>query len=361
MNEMSGEAPRQLLGIQAARGVAAFLVVLSHAEHMLALPQYVGFPLLDGIFGFGHAGVDFFFVLSGFIIFFVHHADLGKPSLFGRYAKRRLTRIYPIYWVVTAVVIVLALFSPERAERLEPVHVLASLLLLPHGQDPLLGVAWTLQHEMPFYLFFGAMVLSRRIGGVLFGIWALMVLAQTVFQPSNPVFGFIGGSYHIQFFMGIFAAWLVLTDRVPVPLTLATLGAVMFLAVGVGEQIGWVPVAKLTSQLLFGSASTMVVAGLAAAERMGRLSVGKVAAFLGGTSYSLYLVHTIAIGLTAKVLSVLHLFNGMPDWLAMSIVSASAVLAGSVVHVWIELPLLKALRPSQGRRLSPVRGASGPG
>ncbi len=53
-------APKQLLGIQAARGIAALLVVLSHCEHMLALPQYVGHFPLGGMFRFGHAGVDFF-------------------------------------------------------------------------------------------------------------------------------------------------------------------------------------------------------------------------------------------------------------------------------------------------------------
>ena len=344
MSQISDKKSMQLLGIQAARGIAAFLVVLSHSEHMLSLPQYVGHAPLAGIFGFGHAGVDFFFVLSGFIIFFVHHSDIGKPSSLGRYVRRRLTRIYPIYWVVTAVVIALAFFSSERAARLETVHVLASLLLVPHGQDPLLGVAWTLQHEMLFYLFFGMMILSRWVGGILFAAWVVLVLIQMVFVPGISILAFIGGSYHLQFFMGILAAWLVLTDRVPVPRTLALVGTLAFLAAGIGERAGLFPVAKLTSRLLFGTASLLVVAGLASAERQGRFRVGKFPAFMGSASYSLYLVHTIAIGLTARLLAALHLFNGMPDWLVLGVVSISAVIAGCAVHVWIERPLLKLLQ-----------------
>src|SRR5580692_2096905 len=101
----------RLLGIQLARGAAAVLVVLYHAGRGLALPQYLGHVPLGGLFNFGHAGIDFFFVLSGFIIFTVHHGDIGRPSALPRYVWRRLARIYPIYWVVTAIVIALALFK----------------------------------------------------------------------------------------------------------------------------------------------------------------------------------------------------------------------------------------------------------
>src|ERR1700690_1319738 len=92
----------RLLSIQAARGVASLAVIFYHAGGGVALPQYVGFIPLGGFFNFGHAGVDFFFVLSGFIIYFVHHRDIGHPASLPRYTWRRLTRVLPIYWVVTA-------------------------------------------------------------------------------------------------------------------------------------------------------------------------------------------------------------------------------------------------------------------
>jgi hypothetical protein len=52
-----------------------------------------------------------------------------------------------MYWVVTGLIIALALFSADRATRLAPNYVAASILLIPHGQELLLGVAWTLEHE----------------------------------------------------------------------------------------------------------------------------------------------------------------------------------------------------------------------
>ena len=111
---MNSSAHGKLLGIQFCRGIAAVLVVLYHAGRMLALPQYAGHVALGGVFNFGNAGVDFFFVLSGFIIFFVHEKDIGQTQRLPAYIWSRVTRIYPIYWLVTAIVLCLILMRPAR-------------------------------------------------------------------------------------------------------------------------------------------------------------------------------------------------------------------------------------------------------
>src|SRR5665213_484275 len=139
----------RLVGIQAARGAAALLVVFYHAGRMLSLNQYVGNDPLDGLFSFGHAGVDFFFVLSGFIIYFVHHKDLNSPQRVSRYAWRRFVRIYPIYWVVTLGAIALAVAGHHNDISVQ--RITASFFLLPQAEDPIVGVAWTLEHEVLFY------------------------------------------------------------------------------------------------------------------------------------------------------------------------------------------------------------------
>ena len=46
------------------------------------------------------SGVDIFFVLSGFIIYFIHAKDIGRPQRIYNFAKKRLSRVYPAYWVV---------------------------------------------------------------------------------------------------------------------------------------------------------------------------------------------------------------------------------------------------------------------
>jgi peptidoglycan/LPS O-acetylase OafA/YrhL len=129
--------------------MAAVAVVLHHAGELLSAPVFGGYVPMHGMFRFGHPGVDFFFVLSGFIISTVHSRDIGRPRALLPYAVKRLTRIYPIYWFATALAIALSgLGLPGdpalTVGSLAPGKLLASLLLLPQHSPPLVNVAWTL-------------------------------------------------------------------------------------------------------------------------------------------------------------------------------------------------------------------------
>ena len=90
---------------------AAVLVVLDHATITLGMTRYFDMVLFDGLFGSGRYGVDFFFVLSGFIICYAHWDDIASNSINSaprviRFAKRRFVRIYPTYWLVFLITII---------------------------------------------------------------------------------------------------------------------------------------------------------------------------------------------------------------------------------------------------------------
>src|SRR5436190_1288571 len=100
--------------LQAGRALAALLVVLYHnGLYIFALDKYWGADPSRGLFNFGHAGVEFFFVLSGFIIFYIHGKDLGVPSRFFSFIRKRFIRIYPIYWLVLAAIIPVYFLVPS--------------------------------------------------------------------------------------------------------------------------------------------------------------------------------------------------------------------------------------------------------
>jgi peptidoglycan/LPS O-acetylase OafA/YrhL len=334
----------KLLGLQLARGVAALLVALYHAGRMVALPQYAGVNPLDGFFGFGHAGVDFFFVLSGFIICTVHGGDLGRPERLARYAGRRVTRIYPIYWCVTAIALALLLLHPGGLASLSPARLANSLLLLPSEQEPLLGVAWTLQHEVVFYLVFGIAIASRRWGVAMVGVWLALIAYGLFDMPNVDWLRFLASPYHLQFAMGALTAWLVSARRVPHPLGLVGAGIAAFLACGLVENAGSIVWAGLASQLGFGAAATLVILGLAAAEYQGSLRIGRIGAFAGAASYSLYLIHTIVIGLAARLLASLGIVTLIPAWAVMLFTVAAALVAAGLLHWLIERRLISACR-----------------
>ncbi len=121
------------------------MVIYHSARH---LDHVYGLPGLARATQAGHAGVDLFFAISGFIILFVHGGDIGRPGRFARYAGRRLTRILPAYWVALAVTIGLGVAGSHGFPAV--FEVVWSALLLPSDHTPLLGIAWTLQHEIVF-------------------------------------------------------------------------------------------------------------------------------------------------------------------------------------------------------------------
>jgi len=89
-----------LPSLQVLRAIAALAVVCYHA--CLFVERETGQVLFGGWYHLGELGVDFFFVLSGFIIAHVHGHELGLPNCAPRYLKRRFFRIYPLLFVLTS-------------------------------------------------------------------------------------------------------------------------------------------------------------------------------------------------------------------------------------------------------------------
>jgi peptidoglycan/LPS O-acetylase OafA/YrhL len=136
---MNAPVRQRLAWVELGRGFAALAVVLYHASKLMKEAQYSGRPFAENLFGLGFLGVDFFFVLSGFIILHVHYADLGKPSAFARYGWRRLTRIFPTYWVVLALALVINLALQSDKAPVTPGWLLVQMMILPGG-EPSLGL-----------------------------------------------------------------------------------------------------------------------------------------------------------------------------------------------------------------------------
>ncbi len=169
--------------LQAGRAIAAVVVVLFHIGGTIASEKYFGISMFSIPFSFGNAGVEFFFVLSGFIIFTAHRKDLFKAHKFFDYLRKRIIRIYPTYWIVFLTTFLLAIASPglRNAVPHDLFIIAKSLLLIPQDPAviggtgaPVIIVAWTLQYEICFYLFFALMILSRWVS-MIAGISLLLI------------------------------------------------------------------------------------------------------------------------------------------------------------------------------------------
>jgi exopolysaccharide production protein ExoZ len=144
----------QLNSLQLYRGLASLLVVFHHSNLILGreLEQDISF----NFFHFGWIGVDFFFVLSGFIIFYIHQSDIGQPHQFKSFIKKRFLRVYPVYWVILLSKVLVSLLGDKHGEIYHSNfgQFLQAFLLIPQEKanlDIFIGVAWTLTYEV-FYI-----------------------------------------------------------------------------------------------------------------------------------------------------------------------------------------------------------------
>ncbi|MEL6265481.1 MAG: acyltransferase [Pseudomonadota bacterium] len=333
----------KLEGVQAGRAIAALMVVAFHAN-VFIIPD----RLSDGehagvLFNFGYAGVEFFFVLSGFIMVFVHQKDFSVPDQVGSFMSKRVLRIYPIYWVIylslTALYFIEPGRGPEHARDLDA--IIGSLLLVPMPEPPVMLIAWTLQHEMFFYLVFTLLVIDVRLGTAVFAVWMTgCVVASLWWQPGYP-WSFILSFHNVLFLFGIAAAFLYRRLTAAQAQGLVFGGAAVFLCVGLSEVLGVLDWDKALRTWCYGIAAAAVVAGLAA----GVLSPPRWLVFLGDASYAIYLVHLPAMTIGVMIAGKLGAPWSLPPEVLMLLLLVYAAIAGSLTHLLVERPLAALLQP----------------
>lgn len=349
----------KLLTIEAARGIAALLVAFYHGALVVELTWPDQGAPFGGLFGFGHAGVPFFFVLSGYIIYYIHHADFGQPSRLGLFAWKRFARIYPLFLVVMVPITA----KHWLAGTFEWDYFARSLLLLPQGRLPMLIPSWTLVHEALFYLLFGLAIWKINLGRLILLGWAVLFGTASMFALDAPpglpgdTVRTLASPYNLLFLLGIVVAWLLQHCRIPVPQLLALAGGVAFVATGLSENAG-----SFKSQdghailpiLLYGLSSAGIITGLVAAESTGALRVGRAGGLLGALSYPLYLTHGIAISIVTDTARKFH-YAG-PGWVLLVGAVAVACVAALLVHRYVEAPVATRLK-RLWTRLHAVRAA----
>jgi peptidoglycan/LPS O-acetylase OafA/YrhL len=334
--------------LQGCRAAAALLVVMLHTSHgIFALPKYFHSKPLGDFFSFGGAGVDFFFVLSGFIIAHVHGGDVGKPDRLRGYLWKRCTRIYPAYWVVLLIIVPVFFVAPQfgGGHEREPGVLLCSFLLLPRPDiGPILIVAWSLCYEIFFYALFAGLIASRRWGGAVLTAWIGLVAIGLVAPFGSFPGTFLGNLYHCYFLAGMLVALALKRCTIPMPRLVAVLGAIVFLGTGMFEVHGG-PLDARERMAGYLTGSVLLLAGLIEAERRGRLRTPRWLIFLGDASYSIYLVHFCALSVVAKLAKTAALDAWVPHVLLLFALAAAAVGTGCLFHIAVERPLLRLLRP----------------
>ncbi len=275
--------------LEAGRGIAATAVVFHHAG--ASVSAFFGhMPVfLTALFSFGYLGVDFFFVLSGFIIYY---SSFGKDANPRRFAVGRIKRIFVPYLPVGIAIAVIYTLLPALSASDREWGWWATLTLLPSWQAPALSVAWTLQHELVFYMIFALLLSFNRICAGLI-LWSLSIVLIAVLDVDVPrPMQFLFSLINLEFNMGVLAAHVFISGiRIPFLALVASAPIAAFFALGADREYS----------VFFGMGLAGFILLMAQSELKGRLRVPRVLVFVGAASYSIYLIHNPLLSITSRI------------------------------------------------------------
>jgi peptidoglycan/LPS O-acetylase OafA/YrhL len=343
--------------IQILRFAAASVVLIGHAMHEEAA-LYPQLRAYGGIFPWP-AGVDLFFVISGFIMLHVTKDGFGKPGAPGIFLLRRLKRIAPSYWAFTTLMLVAGYFSSSWVNHpaREMPHILASYAFIPWLREdgsyqPVLALGWTLNYEMFFYVLFAASLFAPRRFGVPLLIAALCGLAAA--HPWVPQSWVQLTSWTrpiiLEFVAGLvlailFQRGLRIPIRLAVPMLMAAIAGFVVFG-GDGPRF-----------LAWGGPAIIACAAVALGNwRLAPVPLVRLSILAGDASYAIYLSHPFSLNL-------LRIAWAKAGWGAplvyVVVASAFSVFIGIVVHLWFERPMTRWLtrKPKATPQLAGAREA----
>jgi len=372
MNSNDTSAPAKLQSVQALRGIAAFLVLLFHVNALQLADGEARSRAFGAFWEQGYAGVDLFFVISGFIMVYVTRELAPSIGSAGRFLYARITRIYPLWWVFAACMagyFFVAYGQPAPPDRVESGGVLAYLLksffLLPQANTPVLGVGWTLIHEMLFYVIFAAgLLFSGRYLLAWLGVWGGLIIAASVIQlPPNHAGDFwqlLTSPLNIEFILGAAIGWIFFYRKLTPGLGgkwLLIFGGLYF-ALNLLRDIGGGDFFLWKRVLAYGLPCAVLLLGAVMMEREGKISVPAWLSKIGDWSYSLYLVHMLVLLAIRRVWkgadgalpeSMQFGAEGMLDNILFAVLGITlSLLASAISYKLIEKPALKLLRGQNG-------------
>jgi peptidoglycan/LPS O-acetylase OafA/YrhL len=388
LNNPADQARHYVASLTGLRGIAALFVFVFHYGYFnpgirldLNVPligKALQFPL-----GFGFAGVDLFFVLSGFLLSLPFAratlSDAPHPPL-KHYYKRRLLRVFPAYYAQLAIILVFGAWfvtwTPPNG-----VSLIAHLFMFFNiGWDPvrpMVGLWWTLPVELSFYLLLPfiasfmrpvkwlAFLIAAIVLSMLYRAWSADHFAAA---PEGAIFlaaSHLPGSLP-EFLLGASAAILVqkldlLSIKRPTAWVLDSmfLGGLILTNLwfwkimlpygGIFWSGHW---SMVIAPLALGLPLSLIVISLYWGSRIGSLLFANpVVYFLGLISYSLYLWHFVVLQQAGVILG--EAYTTMPGLPKFLLSLTLVILVSALSYFLFERPFFRL-----GARRKPRRRAT---
>ena len=286
--------PAQLPELDGLRGLAVLGVIFYHCSPRL-LGTWVHYASL-----WGWAGVNLFFVLSGFLITSILLQSLGKPRYFRNFYGRRALRILPVYVLVLVVVYLSApwFIGPTITEAVKAAPWLAYIFFVQNlfhlALPPAIGPTWSLAIEQQYYLLWAPLVRFMGRAWMLAAVLLCALVASPLLRlanyhwlnPTHTLIHLDGIAWGSLLALGLFT--LALSRRAWLWVGLASLVLGIAAAATIAGGTSFLDSALavgFAGAVLASIASTGARNPINAALRRGPL------AFYGHISYGLYMIH----------------------------------------------------------------------
>ncbi len=337
----------QLNSVQLARGFAALAVVAFHALDIQQ--KYFQVKVLPQFFDGGISGVDFFFVISGFVMVLTTRGRHGKPREVGKFLWNRFFRIYPTYWAYYLALVPVVLFLPGfiNASQGGQVDFVSSFFLLPTEIFPILLVAWTLTCELWFYVVFAVILfLPERWIIAALSVWFVALVAINWAGPinANPYLELPTNAMAIEFIFGGAVALLFRHLNRVVAAIAGVAGIVVVIVLGNPVPADLYAGPGLERPFTLGVGYALILLSITALEhRAGGVGIFKRFTVLGDMSYSVYLGHILVLSLFGRVWVSIsgsfgtNLFAVIVWWI---ITIATVLIVGYLSYRLIERPVM---------------------
>lgn len=289
-------AKHHILALDGLRGIAILLVLLFHTFHFML----------------GWCGVDLFFVLSGFLITGILIESKGHPSYFSNFWIKRMLRIFPLYYLVLAIIIIPKIFFQAYTVTYTSWTYWFYLQnwqyiingVFPDGKDTL-NHFWSLAIEEQFYLFFPFFVKyikDSRMPWVLLAFIIIAIGFRYYYFSDNNIGYYVGTFARMDSLaIGAMLAYFVRYHRVFLEkwtltffyLSLTYIVAVLIFTHDLHFSNPYFAILGLTFlALLFGS---VLILSISEFENnfLVRILTLKPLLFVGKISYGLYVFHWI--------------------------------------------------------------------
>ena len=301
---------KTLQSIQDLRGYAVLYVMLYHTGEIFGYSLFIK----------GYTGVNLFFVISGFIISYVHKNDKGIEKSI-TFAKKRVARIYSPYFIPLLVMLVMILVSGKGGEyHRDYLNIFRNIFLIQNPTESIHPFAWSLVYEIYYYATFLLIVIFMKRSLLLYCfimaspvIIAAFVQAVDVTQNTVPL-----NTSNLFFIAGALVGHYYSAESFSFGKTTLGISAAIFIAAPYVTGNPWF--------FLLATAQFFFVTLHADYSNYGMN-------FLGNASYSLYLMHAIVLSVFKTVIPYRNFF-----WFLVFI--TACIVLGSLYYVFVEKKLI---------------------